>query len=199
MARPIRKRRNIEQGVVELVARNGLHATTVQDIAAVAGVSPGLLYRYWKSRDDLAAEVYREHYVQLVRRLLARVTPAQSPRTALVAMIREFLAFADAEPTLLRFLLFSQHDLSPTVPAEEGIRAIVNRFLQAGVAAGEWRPLETDLAFQFVLGLVIQPVVGIIYGDLQGPAARYADEICAMLERVLGVEAAAANPVRLRP
>ena len=51
MARPIQKRENIERGVVQVVAEKGLGATTIQDIASAVGVSPGLLYRYWKNRD----------------------------------------------------------------------------------------------------------------------------------------------------
>jgi AcrR family transcriptional regulator len=36
-------------------ARSGIHRTTMQDVAAEAGMSPGNLYRYFRSKDTLAA------------------------------------------------------------------------------------------------------------------------------------------------
>ena len=126
MARPIEKREHIEKGVVEVIARKGLRGTTIQDIALAAGVSPGLLYRYWKNRDDLAGEVYREHYQALLERLATLGIRETRFWDRLSSMIRGFLEFADGNPTVLKFLLLSQHDLQQGVPTEKGIRRFDN-------------------------------------------------------------------------
>ena len=122
MARPIEKREHIERGVVEVIARKGLHGTTIQDIANEASVSPGLLYRYWENRDELAAEVYRRHYDELLASLGARVLGKTGFWPQVDALVRAFLEFADEKPTILKFLLLSQHDLHQFVPAESGVR-----------------------------------------------------------------------------
>ena len=104
MARPVVKRAQIEGGVVDVVARKGLHATTIKDIASAASVSPGLLYRYWENRDALAGEVYQSHLRELLGRLTSAAATERTATARLRAMIAAFLDFADRSPTLLKFL-----------------------------------------------------------------------------------------------
>ena len=111
MARPIQKREDIERGVVEVVAEKGLGATTIQDIAAAAGVSPGLLYRYWKNRDDLASEVYQRHWYALLERMAGPAAAESDVLSKVRAMALAFLEFADEDPVLVKCLPISQHVL----------------------------------------------------------------------------------------
>jgi AcrR family transcriptional regulator len=184
MARPIEKREHIERGVVEVVARKGLRGTTIQDIADAAKVSPGLLYRYWKNRDDLAAEVYREHYESLLARLANLADQEDDPWSRLSVMIRGFLQFADERPTILKFLLLSQHDLHGSVPAEKGIRPFLVSILKSGLSRDQFRTMDPELAAQILLGIVLQPVVGALYGHVSPPLVRHHAEIMDALERV---------------
>ena len=185
MARPIAKREDIERGVLEVVARKGLRGTTIQDIADAASVSPGLLYRYWKNRDDLATEVYRKHYVELVQSLTGVAASEPDVPGKLRAMVRGFLCYADEHPVALRFLLLSQHDLAAHVPPEFGVRALLQRLLADGMARGQLRHMDPDLAVQLVLGIVLQPAIGVTYGHLATPASSHLADILAALERTL--------------
>ncbi|MBI5863585.1 MAG: TetR/AcrR family transcriptional regulator [Planctomycetes bacterium] len=189
MARPIEKREFIEKGVVEVVARKGLHATTIQDIAAAAKVSPGLLYRYWENRDALAAEVYRQHYDALVERILMRAAPTAGTWDQIDAIVREFLAFAEESPTILKFLLLSQHDLVQSMPTERGVRRLLATVLGKGMESGELRRMDPELAIQFFLGTTLQPVVGWIYGTVNGSPVGLHAEIMGALRRLLAVKA----------
>ncbi|MBU0616401.1 MAG: TetR/AcrR family transcriptional regulator [Planctomycetes bacterium] len=184
MARPIEKREHIERGVVEVVARKGLRGTPIQDIADEANVSPGLLYRYWKNRDDLAGEVYREHYHTLVERLATAATREPNLWGKVSVMLREFLEFADENPTILKFLLLSQHELHDSVPAEQGIRSFVHAMLREGMAAGQVRKMDPDLASQLLLGIVLQPVVGALHGHMPTPLVQHHAAIVQALRHV---------------
>jgi AcrR family transcriptional regulator len=187
MARPIEKRDDIENAVVTVVARKGLRGSTIQDISAAASVSPGLLYRYWRNRDELAADVYRKRYSALVSRLGREALRGPDLRGQVRALVHAFLAIADEEPDLLRFLLLSQHDLAGEVPEELGVRGMVSRLLADGMASGVIRDMDRALAMQIFLGMVLQPVVGALYGDLSRPLVKHADAIYAALERALFV------------
>jgi len=165
MARPIQKREHIEAGVVEVVAQKGLHATTIQDIARAASVSPGLLYRYWSNRDELAAEVYVRHAGALIAEL-ASVADEGDTWSTLERMLDRFLRFAERRPTILRFLLLSQHDLSRSIPKNKGIRSVLVGVLTQGMRIGDIREMDPDLAAHLALGVVVQPTVGVIYGDV---------------------------------
>jgi AcrR family transcriptional regulator len=185
MARPVEKRVNIERGVVEVIARKGLHATTIQDIANASSVSPGLLYRYWENRDALAADVYREHYDKLVERLLKNAIGARPVWERVDAVIAEFFRFAEESPTILKFLLLSQHEIVPNLPPERGVRRLVGALIADGMAAGEMRRIDPELAMQFFLGVVLQPVVGFIYGSVPGPLTAFLPPVLDALRRVL--------------
>lgn len=189
MARPIEKRGHIERSVVEVVARKGLHATTIQDIAIAAEVSPGLLYRYWENRDDLAGVVYQQHYNALADRLFACASAATTSWERIGAVIREFLRFADSSPIILKFLLLSQHDLLQNIPTQRGVRRLVGMLIEDCQKTGAMRAMDQELALQFFLGVVLQPVVGFVYGTLAGPIEPRCNEILEALQRVLGKSA----------
>ncbi len=186
MSRPIEKRGHIERSVVEVVARKGLHATTIQDIAIAAEVSPGLLYRYWENRDDLAGVVYQQHYNALADRLFACAAAATSSWERIDSVIREFLKFADSSPVILKFLLLSQHDLLVNIPSQRGVRRLVGMLIEDGQKTAALRAIDPELALQFFLGVVLQPVVGFVFGTLAGPMESRHGEIVEALRRVLG-------------
>lgn len=187
MPRPVLKREQLERAVVKVVAERGLHATTIQDIAGEAQVSPGLLYRYWKSRDDLAGEVYRTEVVGLLSWLEGLAATKSGFFERLEAIVRGFLRFADEKPLLLRFILLSQHDLAAHIPADRGVYALLSRWIAKAVEEGEIGSISPPLAVQFVIGIVLQPVIGAVYGHVAGPISGYGDAIVGALGRVFCV------------
>jgi AcrR family transcriptional regulator len=53
-------RQHLYAVAIEQIARNGYEATTLREIARVAGVSPGLLYRYFPSKGAVVLALYDE-------------------------------------------------------------------------------------------------------------------------------------------
>jgi hypothetical protein len=147
-----------------------------------------LLYRYWNGRDDLAGDVYRTHYAVLIDRLRKSAGMAAAPWSQVGAMLHEFLRFAEDSPTQLRFLLLSQHDLVSNIPNELGIRNLLRQVFEDGMRLGVIRRMPTAFAIHLALGVILQPVIGTIYGHIDGPVTKYADEILAALHRVLGAD-----------
>ena len=54
------KRRKIIDAAIECFATTGYHAVSISDLAAHAGVSKGLMYNYFTSKDDLLKTVFSE-------------------------------------------------------------------------------------------------------------------------------------------
>lgn len=185
MARPIEKREQIEKAVIDVVARKGLPATTIQDIATAAGVSQGLLYRYWENRDDLAGDAYRKQFQGLMAGLARHADSKAGVLAQLDHLIEGFYTFADTHPTELAFILLSQHQLHNRVSDQQGLFALVEPLFHAGMANGELRSMNPVLAIQIGLGIVMQPVISTIYGHLARPVFQYKDEVCQALRRGL--------------
>lgn len=54
------RRRQILEGAALCFARNGFHATSMQDVLKEAGLSAGAVYRYFSGKDELIAAVVGE-------------------------------------------------------------------------------------------------------------------------------------------
>jgi AcrR family transcriptional regulator len=50
-------------------ARRGFHQTTMQDISHEAGISVGLIYRYFESKEQVIAAMADQHITELQRKL----------------------------------------------------------------------------------------------------------------------------------
>src|SRR5262249_20609093 len=82
------RERLIAAGYVVL-AEKGYEATTVKEVASVAGVSPGLFHYYFASKDALLLAVLHEagrRYGQLMQDLRAAVPPEQFIEAAFIAL-----------------------------------------------------------------------------------------------------------------
>lgn len=55
LGRDVRRRRTILAAAERAFVRHGFHASTMQDVAVEAGMSPGNLYRYFPSKDAIVA------------------------------------------------------------------------------------------------------------------------------------------------
>ncbi|MET9831629.1 TetR/AcrR family transcriptional regulator [Streptomyces sp. NPDC006385] len=71
------RRRQILDGAARLFARNGFHATSMQDVLKEVDLSAGAVYRYFSGKDELIAAIVRE-VLEEVRAAFEDVT-RQSP------------------------------------------------------------------------------------------------------------------------
>lgn len=71
----------------EVMARQGGHRLSLQDIADEAGVSKGLVLYHFKSKDRLYLTTMRWALVRTADRIRARVTTAADPRATITALV----------------------------------------------------------------------------------------------------------------
>ena len=80
------RRRSIQTAARQVIARRGLAGTSMQAVAAQAGVAKGTVYLYFKDREDLLESAASEAFEDLVNRLqavLARSAPLPETLRAL--------------------------------------------------------------------------------------------------------------------
>jgi len=102
----VRTRRSIADAALDLFARQGFHATTIPQIAAVAEVSPRTVSGYFPAKEDLAFPDADERISALERRLRTR-PPGETTAETLQLWLPEllgFLAGSLAPPSLFSFL-----------------------------------------------------------------------------------------------
>ncbi len=148
------RREQILSGALRLFVSKGLAATRSADIAREAGVSQGLLYHYFASKEAIYTELIRAAFERLNAAALALeaspLPPGEKIARALAELLRGFDAGEDAART---FILTAQASLFESVPA--GAAAVVReqrdvpyqavaRILAAGQRDGSVRPGDPD-------------------------------------------------------
>jgi AcrR family transcriptional regulator len=154
------RRGQIVEAAARLWLREGFDATSVEAIARAAGLAKGTVYLYFPSKEALLEEAVRRYTLapamdELVRELAGAPFEQALPRiarelwrrlreqTPLVAlMLRELPRRPDTARA------FIERVVLPTNRAFAG-------FLDAGVAGGALRPLDTFVAARALVGMLL--------------------------------------------
>jgi AcrR family transcriptional regulator len=93
---------NLKEALVDaarrFIAERGLLGFTLVDAAKLVGVTPAALYRHFRGREDLVAEVAFRGFTQLAERLARALAGAGTPLERFTRMGEAYLDFAEKEP-----------------------------------------------------------------------------------------------------
>ncbi|MEU9605772.1 helix-turn-helix domain-containing protein [Streptomyces sp. NPDC048057] len=87
------RRRQILDGAARCFARNGFHATSMQDVLSEVGLSAGAVYRYFRSKDELI-EAIADEVFDVIRGAFteaARTDPPPTPDVLIGRVLRRVL------------------------------------------------------------------------------------------------------------
>ena len=104
-APPIDKRRNILDAAVRVFARQGFHSTRVSDIADEAGVAYGLVYHYFKSKDEVLNELFTERWSLLLAAIDEADASSNTPREKMAAVAAFIVDSYRHEPELMKVII----------------------------------------------------------------------------------------------
>lgn len=146
-ARPEDRSAAILQAALEEFTQEGYAATRMESIAARAGVTKGLIYFYYKNKQDLFEAMFRHCIRDPLRGNLLDTDPAQSMASHLARGLFNVYHNLMAAPffgQLVRLILMEGHRF-PEIHAYyyrevlQPILGILRGFLEEGVRRGEWK------------------------------------------------------------
>ncbi|MEU7701135.1 TetR/AcrR family transcriptional regulator [Streptomyces sp. NPDC039028] len=87
------RRRQILDGAGRCFARNGFHATSMQDVLSEVGLSAGAVYRYFRGKDEIIGAIASEAFAGIRGAFeeASRTTPPPTPDVLIGAVFRLFL------------------------------------------------------------------------------------------------------------
>jgi AcrR family transcriptional regulator len=163
-ARKAATREAIVSAALEQVAEAGYASAGVQPVARRAGVAVGTVYRHFRSKGALFAEVFRRA-AQPELDVVVTVSSADGRPAAerVGAAVEAFCRRALAGPVLAYAQIAEPVD--PAVEAERlrlrvGYRDAFAHVLEDGVAAGELRPHDTRTVAAALVGALGEALVG---------------------------------------
>ena len=98
------RRAAILDAALEVFARHGYHAASIDDIAGTAGVSKALIYEHFPSKRHLHAALLERHVGELFERLAESAATSEPGEVRLRAGVDAFLAFVESRPEAFRML-----------------------------------------------------------------------------------------------
>ena len=159
------RRAQILRAALEVFARKGFDAATNKDIARAAGITPGLIYHYFKNKRDLLVEAMELHSPVKAIRSVNPEMLALPPGDFLPRILRELLDVLEGDEflSMLRvFLPEAIHNgtMSPSVfSAMTGASGFLQRYLEDRMEAGQLRPADAALTSHLVLGSLMDLVL----------------------------------------
>jgi TetR/AcrR family fatty acid metabolism transcriptional regulator len=164
------KRQQLLWAAVRVFARKGFHASRVGDIAEEAGVAHGLLYHYFRSKDQVLEAVFHENWSILVARIES-VEETDEPaadqiRHIAAIVLRTWLHLPDVVRVVIQEFGRSQ-ELSERVGELTLPIDVLQRVIARGIERGEFRK-EIDPAFAatVVYGSIDELLTGWVLGRL---------------------------------
>jgi TetR/AcrR family fatty acid metabolism transcriptional regulator len=168
-APPVDKRRQILDAAIRVFARQGFHATRVSDIADEAGVAYGLVYHYFRSKDEVLGELFVERWSLLLSAIEETDRTGESPRRKLAAVAAFIVDSYRHDPELMKVIIvevtraansFGRTHLAEIRRAYESIAKIVEDGQEQGAFRSDVAPMFASMSFY---GAIEQLLSGWIF------------------------------------
>lgn len=175
-----------------LVARQGLRATSLADVATEAGVSRRSVYRYFGDRDGLTNALIDRERDRFVARALDASAGKKDLTGAARAALRSVLADAASNPLLATIRRTDPDVLLPALASSDGpvldlVSPVVAAFAERFVADRD--PLLAPVAVDAITRLLVSYVAEPPSGDVDATAAALAELFVPLLERARSEDA----------
>jgi TetR/AcrR family fatty acid metabolism transcriptional regulator len=168
-APPVDKRRQILDAAIRVFARQGFHATRVADIADEAGVAYGLVYHYFKSKDEVLNELFSQRWSLLLAAIEETDGSDATPRDKLAAVAVFIVESYRHDPELMQVIIvevtraansFGRTHLPEIRQAYELIAKIVADGQEVGAFRRDIDPIFASMSFY---GAIEQLLSGWIF------------------------------------
>ncbi len=165
------KRRAILHAAVRVFAEKGYHGCRIADVARAAGVAYGLVYHYFKNKDELLESVFAEQWAILINALRAIDEGPGTAAEKIAAVFGFVFDVFKTAPAAVRVLILevtrTPHSLragSTRETFELAVRLVAD-VVRQGQARGELRPdLDPVVAAAGLLGALELSVSGMVVG-----------------------------------
>ena len=164
------KRRLILDAAVRVFARKGYHTCRVGDIAEEAGVAHGLLYHYFRSKEELLETIFRETWRDVLDAVRSVEESDETARDRLAGVAKILLRSWRRDPDLVRVLVRevtrSSH-LQQRIDEIDQAFAGLERIIARGQEEGEFRTnLNPRMVSYVFYGALEEILTGWVLGQL---------------------------------
>jgi TetR/AcrR family fatty acid metabolism transcriptional regulator len=170
------KRRAILHAAVRVFAEKGYHGCRIADVARAAGVAYGLVYHYFRNKDELLESVFAEQWTILIKALQAIDEGPGTSSEKIAGVCTFVLDVYKTAPTAVRVLILEVARTPNALRAGSTPQTfaaaveILADLVRQGQARGELRrDLEPVVAAAGILGALEMTLTGLVMGIVRPP------------------------------
>jgi TetR/AcrR family fatty acid metabolism transcriptional regulator len=189
------KRRQILDAAIRVFARQGFNACRVSDIADEAGVAYGLVYHYFKSKDQVLNELFTERWSLLLAAIEEVDGQSLTGREKLDAVAGFIIDSYRYEPELMKVIIVevtrAANSFGRThLPEIRRAYDLIAKIVADAQAAAEFRnDVDPEFASMWFYGAIEQLLSGWVFslipggdGDFDRAREMLVETICGGLE-----------------
>lgn len=184
------KRRLILDAAVHVFAQKGYHTSRVGDIAEEAGVAHGLLYHYFRSKDELLETIVRETWRDVLDAVRVVEETDETARERLAGVAKILLRAWRRDPDLVRVLV---REVTRGATLQRQIVEIdqafesLERIIAHGQEEGEFRAdVDPRMVSYVFYGALEEILTGWVLGQLDDGDEQIAAAEQTVIEVVCG-------------
>jgi TetR/AcrR family transcriptional regulator, fatty acid metabolism regulator protein len=190
------RRAELLAAAVRVFARDGFHGARVGDIAEEAGVAHGLLYHYFRSKEEVLETIFRSSWQELVRETdrieHSGLELAEQLRRFASVFLGSWLANPDLVRVLIREIARSP-EVGKRIAEIGGVFVALGRMIERARERGEVRAdVDPRLATFVFYGALEEILTGWVLGQLPGAEA----DVRQAVDTVVDVVAAGLRPLQ---
>ncbi|MBS3887668.1 MAG: TetR/AcrR family transcriptional regulator [Dethiobacter sp.] len=178
------KKARILAAAMDIFGERPYDQVKIEDIAERAGVGKGTIYEYFVSKEDLFAAGLEAGFNEYFMALVAAAVPSLPATAKLQAVFGRHLSFISQHAAATRIIIGERPaSRSEMREAMVGRYMRLGRFLeellQEGIAAGDFRPVDTAVVAQAIIGMFSTLLVFVLF------AGQAADAMEKQAEKLL--------------
>jgi len=179
----------IERAALHLFSSATIDGVSTKRIAQEAGVSEGLLYKHYKSKEALARALMLAIHNRLTD-MISAIDALDIPIEEKIRRITlDYCHIADADWPLFRYHILHLHhfpNLSERPNKSPHGAAVL--LLERAMKDGDITPEDPNVLAPMALGVVLQVAQSTVLGAVKGPLMPYADRLCKGVLAVLKLD-----------
>lgn len=180
------RRERILYAALLLFTSKGYAKTSVHEIREKADVSIGLIYRYFKNKEEIARSLYSELLTEVTVGIGQLIADNDTVPEKCRAIISYYFQRTETIPEVVDYVLFFRHremfsDVGAICAAQPSM--FIGNMLKEGIAKGEVRDMHPLLAQTAIFGSSVRLMQMRLLGVMATPLPELLDEVweCAWL------------------
>ncbi len=158
---------------LRVFAEKGWDATSIPDLARAAGIAQGLMYHYFRNKEDLLLAVIERHSFLSELQALLTVSADRPATEVLPEVAHNFAALLQQKRDLI-LIFIREAQTNPEIAQQqdaliEGGAQVLTGYVAARIAAGELRRHEPSLTARALLYTIFMSQLIHVSGQLSIP------------------------------